>query len=63
MERGEARPCRQNTDTRRLTEDDGDEHGFCRRCWKVHKVPPNPGKNLGSKPESGAAFREPMLSD
>lgn len=51
MERGEARPCRQNTDTRRLTEDAGDEHGFCRRCWKVHEVPP-------SRPKPGIKARE-----
>lgn len=25
--------------TRTVTEGDGVEHGPCRRCWKVHKVP------------------------
>ena len=41
-----------------LTVDKGDERDLCRRCWKVHQVPPS-GLETGIKAqESGAGFRE-----
>ena len=42
--------------TRTVTEGDGDEHGLCSRCWKVHKAPPSRLKAGIIAWESGVGF-------